>query len=129
MSNRKHAATAVSFKFVLIVVASLALTGCALVFFGCAFEAHSQLDLLRTSGPAALDSYLAHVGSHQLSFTALMVESVSGRGYAYSAFVQGVGLWFVCALAPLSAALLTATRWFAVRDRSTNYRLRLAAIH
>ena len=129
MSNCQHTATAVSFKFVLTVAAVLALTGCALVIFGCAFEAQSQLDLLRASGPAALDSYLAHVGSHQLSLAALMVESVTGHGYAYSAFMQGVGLWFVFVLAPLSAALLFAVRWFAVRDRSTNRRVRLAAVH
>ena len=129
MSNRKHTATAVSFQFVLIVAAVLALTGCALVIFGCAFEAQGQLDLLRASGPAALDTYLAHVGSHQLSFAALMVESVTGHGYAYGAFVQGVGLWFVFVLAPLSVVLLTAARWFALRDRSTNHRVRLAAVH
>jgi hypothetical protein len=129
MSNRKNAATAVSFKFILIVVAALALTGCALVIFGCAFEAQNQLDLLRASGSAALDSYLMRVGSHQLSFAALMVESVSGHGYAYSAFMQGAGLWFVFVLSPLSAALLTAARWLAVRDRSTNQRVRLVAVH
>lgn len=126
MSNRNHAATAVSFQFVLIVAAVLALTGCALVFFGCAFEAQSQLDLLRASGPAALDTYLAHVGSHQLSFAALMVESVTGHGYAYGAFVQGVGLWFVFVLAPLSVVLLIAARWFAVRDRSTSLHVAMA---
>ncbi|BDC45351.1 hypothetical protein [Paraburkholderia terrae] len=129
MSNRNNAADTVSFQFVLIVAAVLALTGCALVIFGCAFEAQCQLDLLRTSGPAALDAYLAHVASHQLSFTALMVESATGHGYAYSAFLQGVGFWLVFVLAPLSAALLTAARWFAVRDRSTNLSLRLAAVH
>lgn len=127
MLNRNHAATAVSFQSVLIVAAVIALTGCALVIFGCAFEAQSQLDLLRVSGPAALDTYLAHVGSHQLSFAAFMVESVTGRGYAYGARLQGVGLWFVFVLAPLSAVLLTAARWFAVRDRSTS--LRLAVVH
>ncbi|MFM0197258.1 hypothetical protein PQQ65_29550 [Paraburkholderia strydomiana] len=126
MSNRSHAATAVSFQFVLIVAAVLALTGCALVIFGCAFEAQGQLDLLRASGPAALDTYVAHVGSHQLSFAALMVESVTGHGYAYGAFVQGVGLWFVFVLAPLSVVLLTAARWFAVRDRRTNLHLAMA---
>ena len=127
MSNRNHAATAVSFQFVVIVAAVLALTGCALVVFGCAFEAQSQLDLLRASGPAALDTYLAHVGSHQLSFAALMVESVTGHGYAYGAFIQGVGLWFIVVLAPLSVVLLTATRWLAVRDRSTSLRPAMAS--
>lgn len=126
MSNRNHAATAVPFQFVLIVAAVLALTGCALVIFGCALEAQSQLDLLRASGPAALDTYLAHVGSHQLSFGALMVESVTGHGYAYGAFIQGVGFWFVFVLAPLSVVLLTAARWFAVRDRRTSLHLAMA---
>ena len=78
MSDENRAATAVSLQFVLIVAAVIALTGCALVIFGCAFEAQSQLDLLRVSGPAALDTYLARVGSHQLSFAALMVQSVTG---------------------------------------------------
>ncbi|MFM0756093.1 hypothetical protein [Paraburkholderia strydomiana] len=127
MSNRNHAATAVSFQFVLIVGAVLALTGCALVICGCAFESQSQLDLLRAHGPAALDAYLAHVGSHQLSFAALMVESVTGHGYAYGAFVQGVGFWFVFVFAPFSAAVLAAVHWFAVRDRNVNHR-RLAAV-
>ncbi|MEZ2310401.1 hypothetical protein AB6809_27540 [Paraburkholderia sp. RCC_158] len=126
MSNRNHAATAVSFQFVLIVAAVVAITGCALVIFGCAFEAQGQLDLLRASGPAALDTYLAHVGSHQLSFAALMVASVTGHGYAYGAFIQGIGLWLVFALAPLSVVLLTAARWFAVRDRSTSLRPAMA---
>jgi hypothetical protein len=129
MSTRNHAATAVSFQIVLIVAAVLALMGCALVIFGCAFEAQGQLDLLRASGPAALDAYLAHVGSHQLSFAALMVESVTGHGYAYGAFLQGVGFWFVFVLAPLSAVLLIAVRWLAVRDQGTNLRLRIAAVH
>ena len=129
MSNRNHAAMAVSFKFVLIVAAVLALTGCAMVIFGCAFEAQSQLDLLRASGPAAVDAYLAHVDSHQLSFAAFMLESVTGHCYAYGAFLQGVGFWFVFVLAPLSAALLTAVRWLAGRDRNMNLRLRFAAAH
>jgi hypothetical protein len=129
MLNRNSAATAISLKFVRVVAAVVALTGCALVFFGCAFEAQCQLDLLRAFGPAALDAYLAHVASHQLSFAALMVESVTGHGYAYGAFLQGAGLWFVFAPAPLSAVLLTAVRWFAVRDRSMNPHLRLAAVH
>ncbi|CAD6556536.1 hypothetical protein LMG28727_06132 [Paraburkholderia kirstenboschensis] len=126
MSNRNSMITVVSIKSILIVASILALTGCALVVFGCAFEAQGQLDLLRASGPAALEAYLAHVGSHQLSFAALLVESVTGHGYGYGAFVQGVGFWFVFVLAPLSVVLLTAARWFAVRDRSTNPRLRLA---
>ncbi|WP_027800285.1 hypothetical protein [Paraburkholderia dilworthii] len=128
MSNRNHAATVVSSQFVLIVGAVLVLMGCALVISGCAFEAQSQLDLLRAHGPAALDTYLAHVGSHQLSFAALMVESVTGHGYVYGAFMQGVGFWFVFVLTPLSAALLAAVRWFAVRDRNANHR-RLATVH
>ncbi|WP_350357322.1 hypothetical protein [Paraburkholderia fungorum] len=128
MSKRNHAATAASFQFVLIVACVLAATGCALVIFGCAFEAQSQLDLLRASGPAALDAYLSHVSSHQLSFAALMVESVTGHGYAYGAFLQGAGFWFVFVLAPLSAALLTAARVFAVRDRSMSLVRRLAAV-
>ena len=126
MSNRNHAATTVSFQFVLIVAAVVAITGCALVIFGCAFEAQGQLDLLRASGPAALDTYLAHVGSHQLSIAALMVASVTGHGYAYGAFIQGTGLWFVFVLAPLSVVLLTAARWLAVRDRSTSLRPAMA---
>lgn len=129
MSNRKNTAMAVSSEFVLIVVAAIVLTGCALVIFGCAFEAQAQLALLRASGPVALDSYLAHVRSQQLSLAAFMVESVTGHGYAYSAFMQGVGLWFVFVLASLSAALLFAVRWFAVHDRSTNRRARLGAVH
>ena len=129
MSNRNNAATAVSLKFVLIVAAVLAATGCALVIFGCAFEAQCQLDLLRTSGPAALDAYLAQVASHQLSFAALMVESVTGHGYAHGAFLQGVGFWFVFVLTPTSVVLISAAWWFAVRDRSMNPRLRLAAVH
>jgi hypothetical protein len=129
MSNRNHAATVVSFKFVLIVAAVFALTGCALVIFGCAFEAQSQLDLLRASGPAAVADYLAHVDSHQLSFAAFMLESVTGHGYAYGAFLQGVGFWFVFVLAPLSAALLIAVRWLHARDRNVNLRLRFAAAH
>lgn len=128
MSDENRAATAVSLQFVLIVAAVIALTGCALVIFGCAFEAQSQLDLLRVSGPAALDTYLARVGSHQLSFAALMVQSVTGHGYAYGAFVQGLGFWFAFVLAPLSAALLAAVRWFAIRDRCAISR-RLAAVH
>ncbi len=90
MSNRNNTAANVSLKFVLLVAAVLALTGCALVISGCAFEAQSQLDLLRASGPAAVDAYLAHVDSHQLSFAAFMLESVTGHGYAYGAFLQGV---------------------------------------
>ncbi|BCZ85502.1 hypothetical protein PTKU64_91770 (plasmid) [Paraburkholderia terrae] len=129
MSNRNHAATAASFKFVLIVAAVLALTGCVLVIFGCAFEAQSQLDLLRASGPAAVDAYLAHVDSHQLSFAAFMLESVTGHCYAYGAFLQGVGFWFVFVLSPLSVALLIAVRWLAARDRNVNLRLRFAAAH
>jgi hypothetical protein len=129
MSNRNHAATAVSFKFVLIVAAVLALTGCVLVIFGCAFEAQSQLDLLRASGPAAVDAYLAHVDSHQLSFAAFMLESVTGHCYAYGAFLQGVGFWFVFVLSPLSVALLIAVRWLAARDRNVNLRLRVAVAH
>ncbi|MFM0144961.1 hypothetical protein [Paraburkholderia sp. RL18-085-BIA-A] len=113
----------------MIVAAVIALTGCALVIFGCAFEAQYQLDLLRASGPVALDAYLAHVASHQLSFAALLFESVTGHGYAHSAFLQGVGFWFVFVLAPTSIALLSAARWFAKRDRSVNPRLRLAAVH
>ena len=120
MSNHNHAATAVPFQFVLIVAAVLALTGCALVIFGCAFEAQSQLDLLRTAGSAALDTYLAHVGSHQLTFGALMVESVTVHGYAYSALIQGVGIWFIFVLAPLSVVLLTAAH------RSTSLRAAMA---
>lgn len=129
MSNRNHADTAVSFKFVLIVAAVLALTGCVLVIFGCAFEAQSQLDLLRASGPAAVDAYLAHVDSHQLSFAAFMLESVTGHCYAYGAFLQGVGFWFVFVLSPLSVAVLIAVRWLAARDRNVNLRLRFAAAH
>ncbi|MEX3969830.1 hypothetical protein AB4Y37_03750 [Paraburkholderia caribensis] len=129
MSNRNRTATAVSFKFVLIVAAVLAAIGCILVFSGCAFEAQSQLNLLRASGPAALDAYLAHVDSHQLSFAAYMFASVSGHGYAYGAFLQGVGFWFVFVLAPLSAPLLIAARWLAARDRKVNLRLRFAAAH
>ncbi|MGF6768569.1 hypothetical protein P3T18_001039 [Paraburkholderia sp. GAS199] len=129
MLNRTHAVMAVSFKFVLIVAAVLALTGCALVIFGCAFEAQSQLDLMRASGPPAVDAYLAHVDSHQLSYAAFMLESGTGHGYAYGAFLQGVGFWFVFFLAPLSAALLTAVRWLVARDRSMNTRLRFAAAH
>lgn len=121
MSKRNQAATAVSFQFVLIVACVLAATGCA-------FEAQSQLDLLRASGPAALDAYLSHVSSHQLSFAALMVESVTGHDYAYGAFLQGAGFWFVFVLASLSAALLTAARLFAVRDRSMSLVRRLAAV-
>ncbi len=126
MSNRNRAAAAVSFKFVLIVAAALALTGCALVIFGCVFEAQSQLDLLRASGPAAVDAYLAHVDSHQLSFAAFMFESVSGHGYADGAFLQGVGFWFVFVLTPLSAALLLAERWLGSRYRSVSLRLSVA---
>ncbi|CAE6864302.1 hypothetical protein R75461_08168 [Paraburkholderia nemoris] len=129
MLNRNHAATAVSFQLILIVAAVLALMGYALVIFGCAFEAQGQLDLLRASGPAALDAYLAHVGSHQLSLAALMFESVAGHGYAYGAFLQGVGFGFVFFIAPLSAALLIAVRWFAVRGQGTNLRHRIAAVH
>ena len=127
MSNRNNTAAVVSFKFVLFVAAALAATGCALVIFGCAFEAQFQLDLLRASGPAALDAYLSHVASHQLPFAALMVESVTGGGYARSAFLQGVGFCFVFVLAPGWIALASALRWFAVRGRSINPRLRIAA--
>ena len=129
MSNRNRTAMAVSFKFVLIVAAVLAAIGCILVFSGCAFEAQSQLNLLRASGPAALDAYLAHVDSHQLPFAAFMLESLTGHCYAYGAFLQGVGFWFVFVLAPLSAALLVAVRWLASRDRSVSLRHRLAAAH
>ena len=129
MSNRNNTAANVSLKFVLLVAAVLALTGCALVISGCAFEAQSQLDLLRASGPAAVDAYLAHVDSHQLSFAAFMLESVTGHGYAYGAFLQGVGFWFVIFIAPLSAALLIAVRWLGARERNVNLRLRFAAAH
>ena len=128
MSNRNNAATAVSLKFVLIVAAVLAATGCALVIFGCAFEAQCQLDLLRTSGPAALDAYLAQVASHQLSFAALMVESVTGHGYARGAFVQGVGFWFVFVLTPAAAAFIAAARVLGASNRLGG-RLRIAAVH
>jgi hypothetical protein len=129
MSNRNNAAVAVSFKLVLTVAAALAATGCALVIFGCLYEGQCQLDLLRTSGSAALDAYLAHVASHQLSFAAFMVESVTGHCYARGAFLQGVGFWFVCVLAPAAAALISGARWFAAHDRSTNLRRRLAIAH
>ncbi|MDQ7979952.1 hypothetical protein QYH69_22175 [Paraburkholderia sp. SARCC-3016] len=121
MSNRNNTAANVA--------AFLALTGCLLVIFGCAFEAKSQLDLLRASGPAALDAYLEHVDSHQLSFAAFMLESVTGHCYAYGAFLQGVGFWFVFVFAPLSAALLIAVRWLDSRERDVNLRLHCAAAH
>jgi hypothetical protein len=129
MSNRNNAANAVSFKLVLTVAAVLAVTGCVLVIFGCLFEGQFQLDLLRTSGSAALDAYLAQVASHQLSFAAFMVESVTGHCYARGAFLQGVGFWFVFALAPASAALISTARLLAARDRSMNPRHRLAPAH
>jgi hypothetical protein len=129
MSIRNNSAAAISVKLVLTIAAALAATGCALVIFGCLFEGQFQLDLLRTSGFAALDAYLAQVASHQLSFAAFMVESVTGHCYARSAFLQGIGFWFVFAFAPASAALLSTARLLAARDRSMNPRLRLAPAH
>jgi hypothetical protein len=129
MSNRNNTADAVSVKFVLIVAAVLAATGCALVIFGCVFEAQCQLDLLRTSGPAGLDAYLARVDSHQLSFAALMVESVTGHCYARGAFLQGVGFWIVFIVTPLAAALISVTRWLVMHKRKANQRLRVAFAH
>ena len=127
MSNRNKAATAVSFNLGLIV-AVLALTGCMLVVFGCLFEGQAQLDLLHTGGPAALDAYVARAASHQLSFAAFMVESVTGHCYARGAFLQGVGFWFVFVLTPLAAGLSSLARWFSARERTTDLRLRMAVV-
>jgi hypothetical protein len=129
MFTRNTSATSVSYKFALIVAAVVILVGCVLVISGCAFEAQSQFDLLRTSGPAALDAYLAKVSTHQLSFTEFMVDSVTGHGYARGAFLQGVGFWFVFFLAPTLAALLSVARWFADRNQMSNPSLSLAAVH
>lgn len=123
------AIAAVPFSFILIVACVLAATGCALVIYGCVVEAQYQLDLLRMSGPAALDAYLAHVASHQLSFAAYMVESVTGRGYEYGAFLQGAGAWLVFVVTPVVTVLLCTARWFVASSRTMNPRLRLAAVH
>ncbi|TCG02770.1 hypothetical protein BZM27_53370 [Paraburkholderia steynii] len=56
-------------------------------------------------------------------------DSVTGHCYAYGAFLQGVGFWFVFVIAPLSAALLIAVRWLGARERNVNLRLRCAAAH
>jgi hypothetical protein len=130
MSNRKHESAAVPFRSVLIFAAALVLIGCALVVFGCVSEAHYQLDLLRASGAGAVDAYLSQVTSHQLSFTAFMVESVTGHCYARGAFLQGVGFWFVFLLAPATIVLQSAMRRFVVRDQGANRpQRRLVAAH
>ncbi|SDR54575.1 hypothetical protein SAMN05443245_7459 [Paraburkholderia fungorum] len=129
MSNLNQTPAAVSVKFSLIVAAVLVLIGCALVVFGCASEAHYQLDLLRASGAGAVDAYLSQVTSHQLSFAAFMVESVTGHCYARGAFLQGVGFWFVFVLAPATIVLQSALRRFVVRDQGANRPQRLIAAH
>ncbi|OUL84918.1 hypothetical protein CA603_24530 [Paraburkholderia hospita] len=82
---------------------------------------------MHTSGIAGLDAYLTQVASHQLSFASFMVESVTGHCYARSAFVQGVGFWFVFVLTP-AAALFSAASVLAAPN-PTSWRLRLAAAH
>jgi hypothetical protein len=118
MSNR--------FNVVAALMGALAAIGCALVIYGCLLEQQFQLDLLQTSGIAGLNAYLAKVASHQLSFASFMVESLSGDGYARSAFVQGVGFWFVFVLTPV-AALISACALAA--PNRTSSRLRLVAAH
>ncbi|PNE59665.1 hypothetical protein A8H39_00505 [Paraburkholderia fungorum] len=88
----------------------IALAGAIIVIFGCAYEANAQFQLLQGSGRAALEAYLAHVSTHQLSFGAFLVESVTGHCFAASAAIQGVGFWLVFVLAPLVAALVLLAR-------------------
>ncbi|CAB3754650.1 hypothetical protein [Paraburkholderia humisilvae] len=91
-----------------------ALVGGIVVLYGCAYEASAQVHLLQGSGRAALDAYLAQVSAHQLSFGAFLVESVTGRCYAISAAVQGLGFWMVFGIAPVVASLVLLAR-FEVR--------------
>jgi hypothetical protein len=100
-----------------IAAANLAMTvcvilaiGCAMVIYGCVYEANSQLHLLQGEGRAALDVYVGHVSSHQLPFAAFMLESVTGHCYAHGAFLQGAGFWVVLFVAPLVAAIVLLAR-------------------
>jgi hypothetical protein len=97
---------------------AIAATGCALVIYGCVREAASQLDLLQSSGRAALDAYLALVSSHQLDLAAFMVQSVAGNCYAFGAFAQGTGLWVAFVLTPVTTALVLLARVVVAGYRS-----------
>ncbi|TDN59047.1 hypothetical protein [Paraburkholderia sp. BL10I2N1] len=128
MSYRKQAGAIASLNLGL-TVAVLAATGCALVIFGCVFEARWQLDLMHAGGRAALDAYTDRVASHQLSFAAFLVESVTGRCYARSALLQGVGFWFIFVIAPVVAGFVGFVRWASARERRAYQQLRLAVAH
>ena len=96
-----------------VTVCVILAIGCAMVIYGCVYEANSQLHLLQGEGRAALDAYLNHVSSHQLPFAAFMVESVTGHCYAHGALLQGAGFWVVLFVAPLVAAIVLSARGLA----------------
>jgi len=96
-------------------VTFVALLGVAIVFGGIAYEQTAQHHLLLNGGLAALDAYRTLVASHQLTFFAFMADSVTGRCYAISAFVQGLGFWVLFVLTPLVACVLFLARLAARR--------------
>lgn len=91
-------------------VTFVALLGIAIVFGGMAYEQTAQHHLLLDGGAAALDAYRTLVASHQLTFFAYMADSVTGRCYAISALVQGLGFWVLFVLTPLVACVLLLAR-------------------
>jgi hypothetical protein len=111
MFKQKSVSFVASANLALTVSVILAI-GCAMVIYGCAYEANSQLHLLQDEGRTALDTYLSHVSSHQLPFAAFMLESVTGHCYAHGALFQGAGFWVVLFVAPLVAAIILLARGF-----------------
>jgi hypothetical protein len=93
-----------------LTLALVALAGILVIFEGMAYEQYAQYHLLLKSGPAAVDAYRAFVASHQLTFIDFLVDSVTGRCYAISALVQGVGFWILFILTPLVACTLGVAR-------------------
>jgi hypothetical protein len=126
MSNRNNSTRGHSLNLVLIV-SVLVVTGCALIVFGCVFEAQSKLDLLRAGGPAALNAWLGQIESHKVPFAAFMFESVTGQAYVSGAFLKGLGFWFVFVVAPL-VALIGVARFLASRERNMRLHVRFAVV-
>ena len=93
-----------------LTVALVALAGIMVIFSGMAYEQSAQYHLLLNGGPAVLDAYRTLVATHQLTLFAFLADSVTGRCYAISAFVQGVGFWILFILTPLVACTLGVAR-------------------
>jgi len=100
-----------------------ALIGLLTVFFGCAYEASAQLNLLVLQGADALDAYQAHVASAQLSVFGVIWAGITNSSISMSGAIQGYGFALVFCVTPfclffsLVARLLVRFNRFPVSDQ------------